>query len=214
VSALATGTDTLTATDSNTDIAGSADFTVGGPQLVSIAVSSANGQQVPAGYVLQFHATGTYSDNSTKDITSSVTWTTFDPAVATISNGAGVTGLLSGVKAGSTTVLASSGNVQGFTAVTVKIATLSSLTLTPANATVALGGSQQFTATGAFSDGETLDLTDQAVWASSNTGVATISNTPGSQGLASASGGIGGSTTISATLNGVTSSVTLKRALL
>jgi hypothetical protein len=75
--------------------------------------------------------------------------------------------------------------------------TLSSITVTPANASIAAGSTVQFTATGYYSDNSTQDLTTLATWSSSNTAVATISNTAGSQGLAS--GVAAGAATITAT---------------
>ena len=46
--------------------------------------------------------------------------------------------------------------------------------MTPANPSVAKGLTQQFTATGTFSDNSTQDLTSQVTWASATTSVATI----------------------------------------
>ena len=52
--------------------------------------------------------------------------------------------------------------------------TLSSMTVAPANSTITTGSSQQFTATGFYSNGTSQDLTSQVTWASADTGVATI----------------------------------------
>ena len=52
--------------------------------------------------------------------------------------------------------------------------TLTSIAVTPANPSILTGASQQFTATGTYSDGSTQNITSQATWTSSNTGVATI----------------------------------------
>ena len=54
--------------------------------LSSIAVQPANPENLQLGSSLQFTAIGTYSDNSTKDITSQVTWTSSDTTIATISS--------------------------------------------------------------------------------------------------------------------------------
>ena len=54
--------------------------------------------------------------------------------------------------------------------------------MTPANPTIAAGATQQFTATGTYSDSSTKVLTSGVTWASANTAVATIDNT----GLATA----------------------------
>jgi phosphatidylinositol-3-phosphatase len=77
---------------------------------------------------------------------------------------------------------------------------LSSVALTPANSSVALGSTLQLTATGTYSDGSTLDVTTQAVWSSSGQSVS-VSNALGSEGLASAASI--GTATVSATLDGV-----------
>ena len=52
--------------------------------------------------------------------------------------------------------------------------TLNSITVAPSNPTLAVGGAQQFTASGLFTDGSTQNLTSQVTWSSSNTGIATI----------------------------------------
>jgi hypothetical protein len=89
----------------------------------------------------------------------------------------------------------------------VTTATLQSITLTPGNATMALGLTLQFKATGTFSDSSQQDLTTLAAWSSSATGAAKVSNASNSQGLAT---GLGvGSTTIAATFLGITGTTTL-----
>ncbi|MGR9107449.1 MAG: DUF4082 domain-containing protein, partial [Gammaproteobacteria bacterium] len=90
-----------------------------------------------------------------------------------------------------------------FTTTAPPAPTLQSIAVTPANATIDEGTSLQFTATGNYSNGSTQDLTGQSVWNSSNTAVATIN----SAGLAS--GVSAGTSTISATSNGITGSTGL-----
>src|SRR5262249_9901343 len=82
-------------------------------------------------------------------------------------------------------------------------ATLTSIAVTPANPTIQIGATQQFTATGTYSDNSTQNITAQVTWASSKTSVATIT----SLGLASAVSA--GSATISATQGAVSGSTTL-----
>src|SRR5690349_12069783 len=55
-------------------------------------------------------------------------------------------------------------------------ATLVSITVTPATASVQAQATQQFTATGAFSDASTKDITKSVSWTSSDPGKATIQN--------------------------------------
>jgi hypothetical protein len=80
---------------------------------------------------------------------------------------------------------------------------VTSVTVTPANATILTGTTRQFTAVATYSDGRTQDVTGLATWSSSNTAVATIS----AGGLVTALQA--GSTTISATQGGITGSTPL-----
>ena len=81
--------------------------------------------------------------------------------------------------------------------------TLKSIAVTPANSNIVIGATRQFTAIGTYSDGSTQNVTSQAIWISSNTGVATINATGLAMGVAT------GITTISATLAGVIGTTTL-----
>ena len=82
--------------------------------LVSVAVTPVS-PSIAAGTQQQFTATGTYSDGSHKDLTSSATWTSSAPSVATISSG----GLATALVAGSTTIQAASGSINGSAGLTV-----------------------------------------------------------------------------------------------
>lgn len=194
-------------------VEGSTPLSVTGSTLTSISVtpSSAN---VPAGAMQQYMATGTFSDSTTQDLTAQVSWSSLDTAIATVSNDAGSEGKATAVATGSTTIRAARGSVTGDAAVNVTAATLSSISVTPDPATIHKGTSQQFTATGVYSDSTTQDITTQVTWSSANTAIATISNSDGSRGLAQ--GVAEGSTTIRAALSGVTgtASVTVDAAVL
>ena len=84
---------------------------------------------------------------------------------------------------------------------------LVSITIMPSTATVNPGSPQHFTAIGLFSDGSTSDITNSVVWSSSTPPVATISNTTGSQGLATAISA--GDTTITATSGTISATASL-----
>ena len=84
---------------------------------MSVAVTPANGS-LTAGGTQPFTATGNYSDGSTLNLTSTVTWSSTNPAVATIASG----GLATAVAAGSTTIQATSGSISGSTGLTVTAA--------------------------------------------------------------------------------------------
>ena len=165
--------------------------------LVSIAITPA-GPSIALGTSQQFTATGTFSDNTTRNLTSSVTWSSSTPSIATISNDAGTNGRATSVAVGSTTITAASGGISPSTTLAVTSATLVSVTVLPANTSVAVGTSQQFTATGTFSDNSAQDLTSSVTWSSSAPSVATISNTAGSNGRATSVAA--GTTTITATM--------------
>src|SRR5262245_16176383 len=166
--------------------------------LQSIAVTPAN-PSVAKGLTQQFTATGTFDDMSTQDLTNQVTWASATTATATINN----SGLATGVALGTSTISATLGGVTGSTVLTVTGGALQSTALTPANPSIAQGATQQFTATGTFSDASTQNLTNQVTWASGTTATATIT----SAGLAT--GVAPGTSTISATLGGVTGSTVL-----
>jgi uncharacterized protein YjdB len=168
--------------------------------LASIAISPADPSLI-AGSTQQFTATATYSDNSTADVTKTVSWTSSNPAVATISS----TGLATAVAAGSVTIAASLDSIGGSAPLSVSAParTLTSIALTPGSATIAIGATQQFLATANYSDGSTSNVTASATWSSSATTVATINPA----GLATAV--TAGSATITATLNGVSGRATL-----
>jgi hypothetical protein len=117
---VATGATTIVAIDPGTGIQGSTTLTVTPAVLVSIAVTPANLSMAP-GAARQFAATGTYSDSSTQDLTTSVTWSSTAPAVAAISNAAGSAGRATGVASGATTIVATDPgtSIQGATPLVV-----------------------------------------------------------------------------------------------
>ena len=168
------------------------------PALKSIQVSPAS-PSVAAGLTQQFRAMGTYSDSSTKDLTSTATWVSSSATVATIAAG----GLSTSHAQGSSTITASQNGVTGTATLEVTAPVLSSVAVTPANSTIPLGTLAQFTATGTLTDGSTEDLTGTATWSSSDSTVASI--VAGGQATARALGGV----TITATSGTVSGSTPL-----
>jgi uncharacterized protein YjdB len=167
--------------------------------MSSIALSP-NVASVAPGATQQFTATATYSNGSTQNVTATVAWSSSATSVATIN-----AGLATAVAGGPTTITASLSGVSGTAALTVTPAapTLSSIAVAPTTPAVVAGATQQFTATGTYSDGSMQNVTDTATWSSSATTVATIN----AAGLATAVAA--GSTAISASLSGVTGTTTL-----
>jgi len=91
---------------------------VGGATPVSIMVMPANPSIAP-GTTEQFMAMGNFTDGTTQDITSQVTWASANSAVATISNASGSQGLATGVSVGTSTITATLGGVVGSTLLNV-----------------------------------------------------------------------------------------------
>jgi len=154
-------------------VSGSVSLTVTSATLTSIAITNTGNPFTAPGGQVQYTATGTYSDGSTQNISTAVTWTSSDTKVATISNN----GLATGQGAGSTTITAKQGSISGTTSLAVTSAALVSLTVTSPNASSKLAAdtSVQLKATGNFADGTTQDLTNSAVWTSTDATVATVS---------------------------------------
>ena len=200
----ATGLTTITATMGS--ISDSTVMTITPATLVSLSINPANPSVAP-GTAQQFTATGTYSDNTTQDLTAAAAWNSSAGAVATVSNAAGSNGLATSAATGLTTITATMGSVSDSTALTITPTTLVFISITPANPSVAPGTAQQFTATGTYSDNTTQDLTAAVAWTSSAGDVATVSNAAGSIGLATSA--VTGLTTITATMGSVSDSTAL-----
>lgn len=164
--------------------AGCGKFFPSASTLVAISISPAN-PSIQLTKTQQFTATGTFGDSTSKDISSSATWSSSSTSVATINS----TGLATAVSTGTTTITASESGVSGTTTLTVTTQA-TGLTVTPSSQTIARGQTVQFSAT---QNGSTVT---GVTWTSSQTGVATIDQ----NGVAT---GIGtGTTTITATING------------
>lgn len=191
------GTSTIMATFGNKS--GSSVFTVGPPTLISIALTPVN-PTLQMGATQQLTVIGTYSDGTTVTVTNSSAFVSATPATATVGASSG---LVTGVVAGTSIVTGTFGGKSATTTVTVSAAVLSSIAVTPANPSVLVGSSQQFIATATYSDNTTANITNNVIWASSATGVATIAQT----GMASAVAA--GVTTISATQGAKTGSTSL-----
>jgi hypothetical protein len=202
-STLTLGETTITATFGA--VSGTTLLTVTQAELETIAITPPN-PSIANGTKQQFMATGTYSDTTTQDLTTQVTWSSSDSTKATISNAAGSNGEATAVGTGPTTITATFNGFSGSTLLTVNTASLVSIAVTPLAQSIAAGTELQFTAIGTYSNGTTQNLTTQAVWTSSGA-AATISNGVGSKGLAT--GASAGSVTITATFATVPGTTTL-----
>lgn len=186
---------------------GSAVLNVQAAQLASIAVSPAN-PSVAAGLTQQLTAQGTYTDGSTQDLSQQVTWSSQDPAIATVD---AASGMATGVATGATTLVATSNStqtIQGTVQLQVTAAQLTGITVSPSAGTAVAGTTLQFTAQGTYTDGTTPDITGQVMWSTSDSTLASVSNSAGSNGIASALKA-GGPVTVTATLGSVSNTAQL-----
>ena len=118
------------------------------PTVSSIQVSPAS-MSIGMGAQQQFTATAQLSDGSTKDMTSSVQWSSSDSNIASI--GAG--GIASGSAAGTVTIAAQSGTLQATATLKVSAAAsnLASIAISPAAPSMAVNSlrRRELTATAA-----------------------------------------------------------------
>ncbi|NLS14428.1 hypothetical protein HGP28_16255 [Vibrio sp. SM6] len=162
-------------------------------QLVAVAPEALAG--LPMGGSTELKVFATYSDGAVNDITRDVFWRSSAPTIAGV-----VSGVAIGFSTGNAGVSASfNGSESNVLTVTVTEAVLSSIEITTQESTTLPVGTQSsLMAVGNYTDSTTQTLTDTVNWQSSFSTVATIND-----GILSASAE--GSTTITATLNGVRS---------
>lgn len=177
--------------------------TVQNKSLVSIALTGGE-SGVSVNGTRDLVATATYSDSSTENVTNSVTWSSTNTSVITVSNTLPNVGRITGIAAGSSTITATIGPTSGSQLVNVNSVTLSSIAVSPYDALVTSNGSYSLRAIATYSDASTSDVTDLVTWASSNSAAATISNAAETKGVATTPNVAGYATTnITATLNAV-----------
>ncbi|EGM78318.1 Ig-like domain-containing protein [Rheinheimera sp. A13L] len=189
-------------------VSGSASLTVNSATLTSLVITPAL-SSVVAGQNRQFTATGVYSDGSSEDLTSLVTWSSSDNAIALPNaNMQSNSGLVAGLSSGTVQIRATQAAVSAEATLIVTAATLSSISVTPVISSVAMGLNRQFVATGIYSDGSTLTISQSVVWASANTQTATM-NANGNSASGLATGQAAGVVQISATLGSISGAATL-----
>ncbi|MGB9436239.1 MAG: Ig-like domain-containing protein, partial [Candidatus Acidiferrum sp.] len=200
------GTLVVSAAAAGVPTASTQTLTIGPAALVSVSISPANAS-IALGTNETFTATGSYTDGTTQNLTSAVTWSAApDPSGAATFPAS--SSIATATAEGVVTITATpASGPAGTTTLTITAPILTSIAVTPASAQIYQGASQQFTATGTFSDGSTQNLTSTVTWGTSNGAVATISTSGATAGLASGVGG-GGPIGISATYGSIVSTTT------
>ncbi|MEC4727344.1 Ig-like domain-containing protein [Shewanella sp. D64] len=155
---------------------GTAVLDVTDASLIGLQVTPAN-SFVPLGTSGQYIATAFYSDGHSSDVTQFATWTAVDNTIVNIVATGTTGGLAQAIGVGSTQVQANFGTAADAVDIMVTDASLVELIVSPANASIAVGVEQEYTATGIFSDGNSKDLTRASFWTSSDVGIASINHT-------------------------------------
>jgi uncharacterized protein YjdB len=158
-------------------VSGSLALTVNPPTLTSIVIIPSI-FSVAAGQTYQLSALGIYSNGTSQDVTAQASWSSNSSSLSVAG------GLATGVSMGSATITASIGSVSGSASGTTTAAVLNSITVNPSTASIAIGQTQAFAATGAFSDGSSTDMTKSVTWSSGSTSLATINSSGVATGVA------------------------------
>ena len=166
VTGVSTGAATITAASEGKS--GTAAMTVSSVPVASVAVSPTSAS-VAVGQTQQLSATP--KDANGNPLTGrTVSWSSGNTAVATVA----ASGLVTGVSAGAATITAASEGQTGTAAITVTSVPVASVAVSPTTASVAVGQTQQLSATPKDASGN--PLTGRTVsWSSGNTAVATVS---------------------------------------
>jgi hypothetical protein len=142
------------------------------PSLTSIVVTSPSGS-ITVGQSEQLTATAKYSDGSTRNVTSSASWSSSANGTATV----GKSGLITAVTSGDVKIVATLDSVTGSLALIVTH-TLVSLSVTAVGNvySTSVDSTLQFNAFAHYNDGTSSNVTSNAVWTSSATTIASIGN--------------------------------------
>ena len=139
------------------------------------------------------------SDGTTPDVSSTVTWIAQPANIATVS----AQGVVTAVGKGSAQVLVAYQGMTGGSAITVVPPALVSIGVSPTPVSLPIGETEQYVATGTYTDGSTLDLSQSATWISSAPAIANVGATGSAVAKAL------GTTTMSATYGVVTGTASL-----
>ncbi len=168
-----------------------------GTPIVALALNPPT-DTIVVGSTDKFAAVARLPGGATLDVTALADWASSDPEVATVSEGA-----VTALHAGKANISASYQTFTAAATLTVSTAPLQSIAVAPQGPTLALGATQQLTATGTYADGTQVDLTDGAIWTSGNPSAATVSPSGLVTGVAAglspvtaSIGSVSGSTTV------------------
>jgi uncharacterized protein YjdB len=183
--------------DNDSDASALASITVVASQIASIAIVPSPAIALQSGEIHAFTATATLNDGTTRDVTTTVLWSSTNEAAAVVGNTQLDQGVVRAVAPGDASILATDAatHVQGRSVVFVTggAPILQAILVTPNPSVVAVGQTAPFEALGIYSDGTNKNLTTSVTWSSSRTDVASV------DGDGVVTGVVAGDTTITAT---------------
>lgn len=156
---------------------------------------------VVRGSTRQYFAEVSYASGDTADVTSAVDWSSSDTSVVTVDDGGRAMANETGSSAITAVYTEGAATVSSDTATITVTNTIVAIDIAPDSAAIDGGATQQYSATAVYEDDSTGDITGSVTWHSDNTAIATIDTS----GLATGVTGSGGTTHITAVLDGLTS---------
>jgi uncharacterized protein YjdB len=202
VTAVAAGSATITASSGGQT--GTASVTVGQAPVASVTVTPAT-SSITTGQTLQLTATA-YDAGGHVLTGRSVSWSSSAAAVATVSG----SGLVTAAAVGTVKITATIGGQSGSSSITVGPPAVSAVSVSPTQASIGVGGTQQLTAKATSATGTTVTGVTYT-WSSSNSSMASVSSSGLVTGVAAGSATItvsaaGKTATANVTVTGTTTS--------
>lgn len=196
VTGVSPGSATITATIDGQAGAATVNVNVAQGQVAAVIVSPS---QATVNVAWSTTLSATARDGSGKPMPGAqIVWTSSDPAIATVSSN----GVVTGVAPGSVDIIATSGSASGTASITVQLAPVDRIVVTPSNPSVGPGQTVQLSAT--LYDQQNNVLTGRSVtWTSGDPSKATVDGSglvtalkKGNVNIIASSGGKSGSTTV------------------
>lgn len=137
-------------------------------------------KSIPIGFTQSMVAVGVFSDGTKQSLLNGITWLSDDESIATVTN----EGVVKGIKGGQTTITAQYDNFNSEQlSVTVPAITLSEMEILGGTHYVAKGENLQIFASGTFSDGSKMDISDDVSWFSDDENVAFVDSVGSVHGI-------------------------------
>ena len=158
-------------------ISGRQNLTVSDAELSTLKIDGPD--SVAKGFTAKFTLTGTFTDGSTRDLTSSAVWESADTTIVSVVE----PGKFETLLLDTTTISADyQGNLLS-SSLTVSDAVVTGLSVQRTDdEPLVEGGTTSLQAVATYSDGSTADATDDVAWASENDAVMTVGNSAGTFG--------------------------------